>query len=284
MLFTIKELTKHLKKIGINRGAIIHLKVSLRSIGNIENGADGFIEALLNAVGETGTLVADAFVESFPLPLSKTNSEKISSYNSPSWAGALVNAMIKHPKMYRSHHPVQRFVAIGHDAEKIMSSHTSESQAYEVLRILAEMKAFNLSIGPVNVAGTLHLSVEDLPYHKRNKPKGVRYQAEDGSVKLFKNNWKGGCIKGWENFVPYYEATNIITKGKIGNANAFLSRMDKTMELEKELLDKNPSMFFCKEPACKECRLLWDHSTGKRLSVVFFTGIKILKNILGIKP
>ena len=89
MAFTKEQLVHDLHLAGVMPGGLLHIKVSMRSVGTIEGGADTLLEAVLEVLGPEGTLVADAFVNSYPLPLSKENRKKVSTPATPSYAGAL---------------------------------------------------------------------------------------------------------------------------------------------------------------------------------------------------
>ncbi len=55
-----KQLVNEFKKIGINKGDILEVHSSLSSFGYIEGGADNVIDALIDCVGEEGTIYMPA--------------------------------------------------------------------------------------------------------------------------------------------------------------------------------------------------------------------------------
>jgi len=55
----------------------------------------------------------------------------------------------------------------------------------------------------------------------------------------------------------------------VGLAEVKITDMKRTLDIELELLRKNPSLFMCHEPTCVECRLSWEFSTGKLAGVLF---------------
>ena len=61
-MLTKNDLIYDLEKLGLVRGDILNVKVSLRSIGEIDGGVNTLIDALLDIVGPEGTLVTDSFV------------------------------------------------------------------------------------------------------------------------------------------------------------------------------------------------------------------------------
>jgi aminoglycoside N3'-acetyltransferase len=281
MVFTKDQLIKDLQQAGIKKGDLLHLKVSLKSIGKIEGGAETLLQALLDTVGAEGTLVIDSFVSSYPLPLSNDNAAKISTVNSPSYAGALANTMIKHPESVRSKHPIQRFTAIGAMAEKLMLEHTSKSGGYDVLNRMAEMGGKNLTIGKKTIGvGTTHVAIEKMGFRKKRANMGVNYLDENGNTSLFEVNWNGGCGRGFPKFIPLYIQNGDGKKVKVGNAECLLTDMKRTLQTEMNKLQEDPTFFFCDDPTCKDCRLNWEHSTGNLVTVKYHSLFSIIKKAL----
>lgn len=281
MVYTKHQIVQDLLTSGVKQGILLHVKVSMRSIGSIKGGSNTLIEALLEAVGPEGTIISDGFIESYPLPLSIKNSRKISTRTSPSYAGAFANAMIKHPGMHRSRHPIQRFVAVGAKAQSLMESHTPDSEGYWIMEKLASMGAYNLNIGEnIHGVGTTHVAIEKTGLKKRIPPRGVNYVDASGNITLFKVNWNGGCAKGFIKFVALYKNAGLIRFGKVGNSGTLLTKMEDTLNLELSVLKDNPAFFFCDDPTCKDCRLRWQHSTGCWLKVKFYSAVTIIRNKL----
>lgn len=289
-ILTKKELLNDLLAIGVKQGDLLHLKVSLRSVGKMKDGARTLLDALIEAVGKEGTIVVDSFVTMFPLPLSKENSEIISDLNSPTFAGAFANEMVKHPDMFRSYHPVHRFTAIGKHAKELTVNHTVEDNAYKVLVDMVERGAKNLTIGDKVVGvGTTHVALEFSGIkQKKISNYGLNYRDLNGNVAFFKCNWDNGefCSDGYWNFMPLYECQGgIIKKDKIGNAMSILTDMQKTLEIEVKALKNNHQFFMCNKSHCRICRTTWNVSENRYFSFLlnrFVYGIKkgtVLKSL-----
>ncbi len=267
-----EDLVHDLRALGVRPGDLLNAKVSLKSIGHVEGGADTLLEALLEAVGPAGTIVTDSFVTVYPLPLSKKNVQQPSDRSTPSYAGALANALIRHPRAFRSTHPVQKFAAVGARAEELMAAHTPSSYAYDVLRVMAEQGGRNLKIGSEEKTvgvGTTHVAIGLLRLRQKRFRAGRTYM-EKGRAVLFERDWAGACARGFVNFLAYYGPTGaILSEGHVGRAEAKITDMKKTLEVELELLRRNPSLLMCSDPACVDCRLSWQFSTGSLIGVVF---------------
>ncbi len=284
-ILTKQDLINDLEKIGVKKGDLLHLKVSMRSIGKIEGGADTLVEALLDVVGEEGTIVSDAFIDVFPLPLSKENRKKIADDKTPSYAGAFANAMIRHPKSVRSKHPIQKFSAIGKLAKELCYNHTDKSGGYDLLRDMINLNAKNLTIGgKVIGVGTTHVAIEDVGLERKKPNAGRLYYDENGNIKLAKVDWNGGCARGFPKFIPLYRDYGaIINEGYIGNAYSLLTDMKKTYEVEVNKLKQDPKFFFCDDPACYSCRIAWKHSDKKYLKFLYHWTKKHAKDIINPK-
>jgi aminoglycoside 3-N-acetyltransferase len=272
-----EKIISDLKRIGIKKGELLHLKVSLKSIGFIDGGANTILEALLDVVGEEGTLVSDAFINVYPLPLSVEDSRNIPDDKTKSYAGAFANAMINHPQMVRSKHPIQKYASIGKMAKELMLNHTQKNGGYDALEVMANLGAKNLTIGKKVVGvGTTHVAINKMGFKRKIENYGINYLNEKGVVSTFKVNWHGGCGNGFPKFIPlYHENGHVINDTKIGEANGLLTNMKGTLDLEMEVLSKDPSFYFCDNKGCLDCRLNWEHSTGNKIITRYYW----LKNI-----
>lgn len=264
-----ERIIEDLRSLGLSRGDLINVKMSLKSIGYVPGGAKTVLEAILDVIGPEGTIVTDSFVRVYRLPIITRKKRKITGEKTLSYAGALANAILEHPNVIRSTHPIQKFAAIGKLAKELMLSHTPESYAYDVLRKMANMGGKNLKIGTdeqVVGVGTTHVAIGSLGYRQKRPSLGVFYKNKFGEHELFKLNWSGICDKGLIKFIPHYrEAGAILSEGYVGEAEAKITDMKKTLEVELDLLKKNPSFFFCNDPCCDGCRLSWTFSEKKYL-------------------
>lgn len=257
------DLVRDLRNLGVTEGDLLNVKASLRSIGNIQGGVDTLIEAILEAVGPSGTIVTDSFVDVHS-PFSRAFWKNVIDQDAPSYAGALANAMLRRRDVHRSRHPVQKFALIGRMAETLAKGHTPDSYAYDVLRIMAEKGGKNLKIGPdekVPGVGTTHVAIGLAGLRQKRPLAGVRYKDAEGKVRSFYRNWSGGCMKAFYNLNSAYDRASgaVLAKGKVGEAPAKLTSMGVTLRLEQELIRTNVGGFLrCGNPACLDCRFSWE--------------------------
>lgn len=257
------DLVQQLNEIYDLKSQIVNVKASLKSIGFIDGGADTLIDALLECVGKDGTIVTDSFVRSYPIYSFQLYTTVVDE-NTPSYAGALANAMIKREESYRSEHPVQKFCAIGKYAKELCHSHNRNSYAYQVLQDISLMGGINLKIGSdykVPGVGTTHVAVGNLAFRQLRLPRYVRYKDINGLSKFFRVNWSGLCLCTLTKLVPYYDQNNcLLATGNLGSAPVKITNMSQTLALETELIRKNPSEFLtCSDLSNTICSSTWEN-------------------------
>jgi aminoglycoside 3-N-acetyltransferase len=281
---TTDRLIEDLRCLGVEKGDLLHVKASLKSIGFVDGGAEAVVKALVEAVGEEGTVVADSFVRLFPLPLRPEHRAVVSRPDTPSYAGAVANAMVRHPRAHRSRHPAQKFAAVGARAHELMEAHTPGSEPYGVLRVMAEAGAKNLKIGDdgkVVGVGTTHVAICMLGFEQKRRPAGILYEADDGTLRLFERSWPGSCGRGFNNFIPLYRDRGaILSEGKVGEAPSKLTDMGRTLDIELEVLAEDPGFFLCSDPGCAACRLSWPFSDGWAPRVNWHRALKRIRRLV----
>jgi aminoglycoside N3'-acetyltransferase len=276
------SLIEDIKRLGVLPGDLLYLKVSMRSMGTIQGGATTLIDALLHVLGKEGTIVTSSFVKVYPIRYLQRHKNQISDHHTLSYAGAVANEIKTYPQAKISRHPVQKFVAIGAKAEALLCDHDEHAYAYDVFRKMAEQKGKTLKIGDerkVKGVGTTHVAVGLLGLRQKRPKVGVRFVNKEGKLELFRLNWAGLCQNSFDSFSPLYKKITgaIKAEGSVGGADAKLTRMDLTLQLEMEILKQDPGFLLCDDPDCCDCRLTWEFSNGKPLQY-------FLRSLFRLKP
>ena len=68
MSSTVRDLTTQLQALGVDRGGVLLVHMSFRAMRPVEGGPEGVIDAVLAAVGQTGTAVMPSWVTRTSLP------------------------------------------------------------------------------------------------------------------------------------------------------------------------------------------------------------------------
>ncbi|WP_428101876.1 aminoglycoside N(3)-acetyltransferase [Candidatus Rariloculus sp.] len=135
---TRSRLAAELAALGLARGAVVIVHTSLSKIGWVPGGAQAIIEALLEVLGEIGTLVMPAHSAHLtdparwkapPVPKAwwDTIREEMPAYDparTPTRAmGVVAETFRTYPGVRRSAHPHVSFAALGPAAETVVEEH-----------------------------------------------------------------------------------------------------------------------------------------------------------------
>lgn len=110
-----RELVRDLRRLGVTPGMDLMVHSSLAAIGFVEGGAETVVDALLQAVGKRGTLLAPSF-----------NHRAATVFNpltTPTTNGAIPDALWRRPEAVRSMHPTHAVAAIGPRASDYCHRH-----------------------------------------------------------------------------------------------------------------------------------------------------------------
>jgi len=167
---TTAQLVTDLHRLGLNVGVTVLVHSSLSQLGNVEGGADAVVDALVEVVGPTGTVL-------FP---TLTGTERDGPQDPPvvdvrstgCWTGRIPETARRREGARRSLHPTHSVVALGIAADQYAAGHeTGQTPCDEVspyARLIVEM-GFILLLGGVTQESntTLHCLEElaQVPYH-----------------------------------------------------------------------------------------------------------------------
>jgi len=243
---TKEDIKKGLRKLGLKNGAIVGVHSSLSSLGYVDGGADAVIEALLEVVGQEGTIVMPTHstniveVERTPeeIAMGVTWLYKILPYDpkeTPCSTGTIPETFRKRKGAIRSSHPTHSLSAIGPKAEELIEGwHKSlESDAY-ILLIGADL----------SICTAMHLAEKhtQFPQHIMRKITPPKEFLE----KYPETEWE------WD-FGPYPDFSKmekpclkhgIMKTVKVGEATLKLVKLRELIDLYVEYLKKNPDLFY----------------------------------------
>ena len=173
---TFRSLAQDLRTLGVTHGMTLIVHSSLSRLGWVAGGARAVVDALLDAIGEEGTLVmpthsgdlSDPALWSNPpvpeswWPIIRAEMPPFEARLTPTrLMGAIVDCFRHYPGVRRSDHPQVSFAALGPDTEAITAEHSLEHPLGEgsPLARLYEVDAWILLLGVGHVNNTaLHLA------------------------------------------------------------------------------------------------------------------------------
>ena len=163
-------LTTELRTLGLAVGDVVLVHSSMKGLGYVDGGPQAVIAALLEAVGEEGTVL-------FPtLTGSKHDGPDqppvIDLATTPCWTGLIPETARQHPDAIRSIHPTHSVAAIGTNREGWTQGHELGAspcdQASPYFRLMEHRGKILLLGGVTHDSNTsLHCieEIADVPYH-----------------------------------------------------------------------------------------------------------------------
>ena len=112
MNVTRADIIASIESMGLKAGDRVMVHSSLSSIGHVDGGAPTVVEAFLDVLGPTGTLMVPTFTHS--------GCQYFDPLVTPSLNGAITEAARAFPGALRSLHPTHAATALGADAEELM--------------------------------------------------------------------------------------------------------------------------------------------------------------------
>ena len=118
MVLTRGRIADALRQLGVRPGDVLMLHSSLRSLGHVVGGAATVVDALLEVLGPTGTLVGP----SFNYATAQAPGFVFDPLNTPSDMGAIADEIRRRAGNLRSRHLTHSISAIGPQAEAIVTA------------------------------------------------------------------------------------------------------------------------------------------------------------------
>ncbi len=182
---TRNDILQGLRAVGLSEGDVVLVHSSLSAFGRVEGGADAVIDALLDAVGESGTVVAPTFTWganheatgiTFDLQHSSCKSE----------VGIIPETFRLRDEARRSTHICHSVAAIGPRTDDVMGSGVSSFGEGSTFHQLYELDAWCLLLGVEFTSCTELHAVEEfmrVPYrHHRDFPQSKVILADGTEV------------------------------------------------------------------------------------------------------
>ena len=182
---TQASIAKNLGDIGLSKGDTVLVHTSLRRIGFTVGGAQAVVQALMNTVTESGTIVMPTFTDGagYSDPLNwhnppvqrewaehvRMNIPRFNPDTTPSVDMGAVNELFRtYPNVRRNNHPIVSYAAWGWNADPILSDHTLGMMDGEQSP-LARIYDFNGKILLIGVGYGNCTSIH-LATHRQNDP------------------------------------------------------------------------------------------------------------------
>lgn len=229
------QIESSLRELGLQTGDVVLLHSSLSSLGEVEGGAEGLVDAFLNVLGAEGTLVVPTFGD----------------------LGVVTKVVESRHEAMSSIHPFASVAAIGGKAQEICRDHwkaeTAHAEGTPYMR-MADMGGYVCLLGVDQDRNTTLHAVEamlELPYLKTTDER--TFSTPEGEVT---RSWPHfpGPHRDFIGLDRLLRERGIVKMGRIGSAVARLMKGREMIDALLEVGGKDPAFALCDNPRCADCR------------------------------
>lgn len=243
------DLVSNIRSSGIERGDLVLVHSALGSIGPVEGGASTVIDAFLDVIGPSGSLVMPTMTspfETFDPVLSKSN------------VGVLTETMRLRSDAVRSLYPVHSVAAIGKLAEEICRDHdkcNSGCGSGSPFEKIWKYDGKIMLLGVDQDRNTILHAFETerkVSYFMHFTIPAPNYAPYNGTGIFELNDFP----EGHRNFIGItseLRENGLIRYGRIGKAVTQVMQARAIHDFLIPKLQKDPYYFLCKNPNCDFC-------------------------------
>ena len=248
-MFSVKDFASDLSTLGLKNGDTVLVHSSYKSVGETDGGAMGIINALVEAVGENGTVI-------FPtLSYNPVYETKVFEPDkTPSCVGYLSEVFRTADGVKRSMHPTHSCCAKGKYAEDIIRDHEKDITPVGSNSPFAKLPQYGgkiLMLGCSTRCNTSMHGVEETaePIYCINRKEPVRYLLKKGDSVTEQIGYRHSFCVDDTKYIQHYDrifdllAEDAYTVGKVLEATCYLMSAKAVWEKGHEKL-KNDPLFF----------------------------------------
>jgi len=249
------DVVRGLRGVGLTQHSRVIVHASLSAFGRVVGGAQTIVGAI---TAVCGAVIAPSFTYQTLLVPKVGRPDNGMAYGDDSgdadfWRpdlpahdtiGSIPNTLLKHPAAKRSSHPALSFVAVGRDAEHLLSLQTLD-EPFAPLAWLADNGGDVLLLGVTHRTNTtIHVG----EWRGGRKP-FVRWALTPERVVEFA--WPGDS-SGFDAIADSIK--HIVVRGQIGTANVQRIPAAALVKIVEDLIRADPAALLCKDPDCERCR------------------------------
>jgi aminoglycoside 3-N-acetyltransferase len=231
--------------------AVVH--ASLSSFGQVEGGAPTLCAALLEAIGEGGTILLPAFT--YEETLSGAVPPRPVAYHPDlpvsRSIGAVAEAFRHVPGVLRSSHPTHSFCAWGRQAREVLSTQRDNNP-------LGPIKKLNVVQGQILLLGTslqaataIYLAEERIGGRSLNRRTALRVNAAGYAERVVLENVPG-CNRGFAKLEQHLDPSKVravnLPRGVVRKIP-----IRYLVQLATSVLERDPRALSCDQADCDSC-------------------------------
>jgi len=249
------EILSGLRAVGVERGMGVMVHSSLSSFGWVEGGAETVIEALMEAVGEEGTILMPSF--NHGAPFGPNGPGYYDPLETPTTNGRIPDTFWRMPYVYRSLNPTHPYAAWGRDALRYTEGHhlTLTMGEDSPLGLLARDGGYQINLGTTHRTTTAKHVAETM---RRVPCLGLRTERypvrlPDGRLVMHRTwGWRSRACPltdSGELIEREMELRGLQRRIKIGNSTVTFFKLYDLLEVVWDLLENGYGEY----PPCGKC-------------------------------
>ncbi len=254
-MLTHTDLTRGFQALGLTKGDVVLVHSSYKSFGGVEGGPQSVIAALLDVLGDQGTLVVPTFTFAFCEDFNKTGAGHFDVESTPSEMGILTEMVRSMPGARRSVNPIYSIAAVGKLAEPLAG--VSDKNVFgqnSIFGKLHELNAKMMIIGlPYNNSWTFSHYIEEMGGCDYRYPKVFSGQITAGG-KTYEDSFvmrvrdvDRGILTNVDPMGDVLERRGVVQSRLIGQATVRIMNAKPAFDVATEERAKNPSLLFERE-------------------------------------
>ena len=249
-MVTFQELVSGLKALGLADGDVVLVHCSFKSFGGVEGGPQTVVDAIMNVLGEDGTLIVPTFnFKDFDLDFTVLNQggKPFDVKNTPSAMGIITELVRLHPKSRRILHPIHSFAVLGKLSDELgglryKSSFGRDSLFGKLMDLDGKILIFGV---PFNKCLTFFHHVEEMEGCDYRHLREFVFLVKDEHGKVYEDTFSmltrdPGIINEVAPMGEVLEREGIVRITKIGDATAKFMRARDVYRITAREMKKNP--------------------------------------------
>ncbi len=235
---TVDHVVADLRELGVERGDVLIVHTSLSSIGYVAGASQAVVEALMDAVTETGTLVmpthsyhimdpatftAQPVPDDWEEPIRQSSTPYRPAVTPTTGMGQIAETFRDYPEVRRSRHPTASFAAWGADRDAVVKDHPWDPPMGEgsPLASVYDLDGKILRIG-TDANTSLHLAEWRAPGETPTQENGGPVLNDEGEREWVTFEEVDGPDDFREAEAAFEEAGGTIHRGTVGAAETTL--------------------------------------------------------------
>lgn len=239
------EIVRDLRNLGVEPGMTVLVHSSLSSLGWVESGAEGVIDALVDAVTPGGTILVPTLTGTESD--GPQNPPRFDPSTSPSWTGTIPETFRRRQDAQRSRHPTHSVAGIGPHTADLIEGHGYVPTPCALDSPYGRLGAIGgkiLLLGVTHESNTCLHMVEELahvPYHMQPEPSPCFIKRADGTweeVVTGLHLWRWD--RNFPKIDPLLTEAGAETIGHVGQATCRLIDVAAMRDILLPILSRDP--------------------------------------------